>query len=72
MSDARISGEISYHSLPEEEKKVVDDSTREKGEINWIRWAYDAYTLWDNCPLTYEKHEEDFEFFFAWQLLLTD
>lgn len=72
MSDARISGEITYHSLTKEEQKIVDDSAKEKGEDSWTRWGYDSYALWDDCPLTYEKHQEDFEFFFAWQILLTD
>lgn len=72
MSDARISGEITYSTLSEDEKRTVDESAKKLGEEKWSRWGYDAYSLWDNCPLSYEKDEEDFEFFFSWQLRLTD
>jgi hypothetical protein len=72
MSNALLSGEITYKSLTDDEKREVDKSLNEEGEDNLVRWAFDAYALWDDCPLTYQNHEEDFEFFFAWQLLLTD
>ena len=39
---------------------------------DWWRWEYDIYTLDMSCELTIDSDREDFEYFFAWQLALTD
>ncbi len=72
MSDDRASAYRLYESLNEEEMDSFEESLQKEGESQWIRWAYSSYVFWEDCPLVYKTHGEDFEFFFAWQLFLLD
>jgi hypothetical protein len=44
----------------------------ENDSYDWWRWEYDIYTLDMSCKLQIETDHDDFEYFFAWQLALTD
>lgn len=68
--------------LTENEKKDILEKLN-KGEryvnteddndpYNWWRWSYDIYTLNQEFEIDIEKNPDEFEYFFAWQLAVTD
>ena len=39
---------------------------------NWWRWSYDIYTLYQDFEVNIEENPDEFEYFFAWRLAVTD
>ncbi len=62
-----------YESMTDEAKEKLSQSLKDEGENNWERWSYEVCQL--NYPYLLSfgtDYCEDFEFFFAWQILGTD
>ena len=65
----------------DEKKKILEKLNLEKRYVNteddadpynWWRWSYDIYTLNQEFEIDIEKNPDEFEYFFAWQLAVTD
>ena len=39
---------------------------------DWIIWERDLYLIDSHCLLSVDENKDDYEYFFAWQLVLTD
>lgn len=52
-------------------RKLVN-SYNDNDPYDWSRWEYDLYLIDSHCLLSIYNNRDDYEFFFAWQLALTD
>ena len=77
----RVLPEFFQNLNPKRKKEILNQIEKRKRHVSqddreepyeWYRWGFDLYDLDQCCELDFIEDREDFEFFFAWRLYLTD